>query len=76
MVSMPSGMITIMLVPTRTPIPTVDIRRSCEGVRETASGSIPAAKDLLRTFSLLNGTAIEDRWGGSIRYGHYDAQKQ
>lgn len=57
---MPSGMMTIMLVPTRTPMPMVDIRRSCEGVRETANGSIPAAKELLY-ISFLSWTAIEGR---------------
>lgn len=56
---MPSGIMTIILVPTRTPMPIVDIRRSCEGVRETANGSIPAAKELL-TISLICA-AIEGR---------------
>ena len=48
MVSMPSGMMTIKLVPTRTPMPMVDMRRSCDCDKLTASGNIPAAKDLYR----------------------------
>ena len=46
MVSIPSGMMTMRLVPTKTPIPTVEIRRSWEGESDTANGSMPAPKEL------------------------------
>ena len=45
-VSTPSGMITIKAVPTRTPIPMVEIRRSRDCEREKESGREPARKDL------------------------------
>lgn len=39
-------MITIRAVPTRTPMPIVEIRRSRDGEREKESGKEPARKDL------------------------------
>jgi hypothetical protein len=44
--SIPSGIITIKLVPTRTPIPIVDINRSCDEERDMESGNAPARKEL------------------------------
>ena len=45
-VSTPSGRITISAVPTRTPIPMVDIRRNLDCERVNDRGSDPAMKDL------------------------------
>ena len=44
--SIPSGMITIRLVPTKTPIPIVEIRRSCDEDSVMERGSAPARKEL------------------------------
>lgn len=44
-VSMPSGMITMREVPTRTPIPRVEIRRRWDLVRVRVRGSIPELKE-------------------------------
>jgi hypothetical protein len=44
--SMPSGMITTKDVPTRTPIPIVEIRRNCDEERVMDNGNAPARKDL------------------------------
>ena len=46
-VSTPSGMITIRAVPTRTPIPMVEIRRSRDWDSEKDNGRDPARKDLV-----------------------------
>jgi hypothetical protein len=43
---MPSGIITIKDVPTRTPMPIEDIKRSWEGDSVKASGNEPTTKDL------------------------------
>ena len=45
-VSTPSGIITTNAVPTRTPMPIVDIRRSRDWEREKDRGKDPARKDL------------------------------
>lgn len=45
-VSMPSGMITMREVPTRTPMPRVEIRRSWGFVRVRVRGSMPTPKEL------------------------------
>lgn len=45
-VSTPSGMMTISDVPTKTPMPIVDIRRSRDWDRENERGRAPAKKDL------------------------------
>lgn len=45
-VSTPSGMMTISDVPTKTPMPMVDIRRSRDWDRENERGRAPAKKDL------------------------------
>lgn len=45
-VSTPSGIITINDVPTKTPMPMVDIRRSRDCDRENERGRAPAKKDL------------------------------
>ena len=51
-VSTPSGMMTIKAVPTRTPIPMVEMRRSRDWDKENDSGSDPARKDLFCNQSL------------------------
>jgi hypothetical protein len=48
--SIPSGIITIKLVPTRTPIPIVEINRSCDEERLMESGNAPARKELYITY--------------------------
>ena len=54
-------MITISAVPTRRPVPRVEIRRICLWEREKKSGSEPARKDL---FSLsIDAQALEDLCG-------------
>ena len=45
-VSMPSGMITMRDVPTRTPMPRVEIRRRWGLVSVRVRGSMPAPKEL------------------------------
>jgi hypothetical protein len=45
--SMPSGIITTKDVPTRTPIPIVEISRSCDEDKVMDNGNAPARKDLL-----------------------------
>lgn len=64
---MPSGMMTMSEVPTRTPMPIVLMRRICACERVTAMGSIPAAKELesdaLRSVRCSGG----EREGGEIR---------
>jgi len=45
-VSMPSGMMTMSEVPTSTPAPSRVRVRSCRGVREKESGTMPAMKEL------------------------------
>ena len=47
-VSTPSGIITIRAVPTRTPMPIVDINLSRDCEREKESGKEPARKELQR----------------------------
>jgi hypothetical protein len=44
--SMPSGMITTKDVPTRTPIPIVEISLNCDEERVMDNGNAPARKDL------------------------------
>ena len=44
--SMPSGIITTKDVPTRTPIPIVEISRNCDEERVMDNGNAPARKDL------------------------------
>lgn len=45
-VSTPSGMMTIRAVPTKTPIPMVEIRRSRDWESEKDNGKEPARNDL------------------------------
>jgi hypothetical protein len=55
---------TIILVPTSTPIPIVEIKRSCDCDRLTASGNIPAPNDL-HSGLVFEGTAGLQRRRGS-----------
>lgn len=50
---MPSGIITIKDVPTRTPMPIEEINRSWEGERVKARGNEPTIKDLRRGQKVL-----------------------
>ncbi len=45
-VSMPSGMMTMSAVPTRTPVPRADVKRNWRCDRARDSGSMPARNDL------------------------------
>lgn len=72
-VSTPSGMITIRAVPTRTPIPIVEISRSRDCDREKDSGREPARKDLLRqSMFWTSWNAKED----GARNCHDDAESE
>lgn len=44
--SMPSGMMMIKEVPTRTPTPMLDRRRSCDDERDMDKGRAPAMNEL------------------------------
>ena len=62
-VSTPSGMITIRAVPTKTPMPIVEIRRSRDGEREKESGKEPARKDLrLISSCVFQQTGVLTQW--------------
>jgi hypothetical protein len=43
---MPSGIITINAVPTKTPVPIVDMMRSCRWESENDRGTEPATNEL------------------------------
>lgn len=45
-VSTPSGIMTMSEVPTRTPIPIVEMNRNWEGFRENERGNSPARNEL------------------------------
>lgn len=45
---MPSGMMMINEVPTRTPTPMLDRRRSCDDERDMDNGRAPAMNELSR----------------------------
>jgi hypothetical protein len=53
MVSIPSGMMTMSEVPTKTPVPSSVMMRSWRGERVKESGKMPAMKELLLSAAML-----------------------
>lgn len=53
MASTPSGIMTIREVPTRIPMPMLDINRSWDCDRAIDRGNAPARKDLFRSVAVL-----------------------
>ena len=69
MVSMPSGMMTMSEVPTRTPVPSRVTMRSCRCESDSDRGRMPARKELQLSVDGMRWVRREDS-----RQGHEGAQ--